>query len=144
MRIAFGSDLNNGVTEHIARRLRRDGHDVTLFGALAGPEDSWIAAGRDVAQAVSAGAADCGIACCWTGTGVCMAAGKVRGVRAALCTDARTAAGAREWNDANVLALSLRLLSTAVADEILDAWFAAQPTQDPKYRAMIAQVDAVP
>ena len=143
MRIAFGSDLKNGVTEHIEQRLRADGHEVELFGALASDDDSWTSAGRSVAQAVAGGAADCGIVCCWTGTGVSMAAGKVHGVRAALCTDGPTAAGAREWNDANVLALSLRLLSTAVADEILDAWFAGQPTQDPKYRAMIGEIEAV-
>lgn len=143
MRIAFGSDLKNEVTQHIEQRLRAGGHELTLFGALASDDDSWVSAGRDVARAVAAGAADCGIACCWTGTGVCMAAGKVPGIRAALCTDAATASGAREWNDANVLALSLRLLSTAVADEILEAWLAGRPTQDPKYRAMIGDVEPV-
>lgn len=141
MRIAFGSDLNNEVTEHIARRLRRDGYEVALFGALASEGDSWTAAAHSVAQAVADGTADSGIVCCWTGTGVSIAANKVRGARAALCTDAATASGAREWNDANVLALSLRLLSSAVADEILDAWFSGKPTRDEKYRAMIAHVE---
>ena len=55
-----------------------------------------------------------GVVCCWTGTGVSIAANKVPGVRAALCTDAATASGARRWNDANVLALGLRLTSERV------------------------------
>jgi ribose 5-phosphate isomerase B len=71
---------------------------------------------------VATGEFDRGIVCCWTGTGASIAANKVRGVRAALCGDAQTAAGARKWNDANVLALSLRTMSDAVAVEIADAW----------------------
>ena len=71
-----------------------------------------------------------GVVCCWTGTGASIAANKVPGVRAALCADAGTAEGARRWNDANVLALSLRTLSGAVLEEILDAWFAASPSED--------------
>ena len=86
---------------------------------------------------VSSGACDQGMLCCWTGTGVSIAANKVPGVRAALCADAATAAGAREWNDANVLCLSLRATTVAVAKEVLDAWFAGRPTSDPTYRAMI-------
>ncbi|MGW7789460.1 RpiB/LacA/LacB family sugar-phosphate isomerase, partial [Streptomyces tricolor] len=78
--------------------------------------------------------------CCWTGTGASIAANKVPGVRAALCTDAATADGARRWNDANVLALSLRLTSQPVLKEILDAWFAAEPSQDPEDRQNVARV----
>jgi ribose 5-phosphate isomerase B len=83
--------------------------------------------GRRVGEAVAGGDADAGIACCWTGTGVSIAANKVRGVRAALCTDAETARGARAWNDANVLALGLRLTSSAMAEEIVDAFLAGGP-----------------
>ncbi len=64
--------------------------------------------------------------CCWTGTGVSIAANKVPGVRAALCTDAATASGARRWNDANVLALGLRLTSEALAAEMLDAFLSTE------------------
>jgi ribose 5-phosphate isomerase B len=71
---------------------------------------------------VAKGEADQAVVMCFTGTGVAMAANKVQGVRAALCVDAATAAGARRWNDANVLALSLRLLSETVAREIVVAW----------------------
>ncbi|MBV8529926.1 MAG: RpiB/LacA/LacB family sugar-phosphate isomerase, partial [Candidatus Eremiobacteraeota bacterium] len=82
-----------------------------------------------------------GVLCCWTGTGVSIAANKVSGVRAALCADAATAAGAREWNDANVLCLSLRATSVPLAQEMLEAWFAAEPTNDPRYRAMIERIE---
>jgi ribose 5-phosphate isomerase B len=77
--------------------------------------------------------------CCWTGTGVSIAANKVTGVRAALCTDAETARGARRWNDANVLALGLRLTSPTVAAEMLDAFLDADP--EPAERATIDRVE---
>ncbi len=84
-----------------------------------------------------------GIVCCWTGTGAAIAANKVRGVRAALCADAATAEGARKWNDANVLALSLRTTSPAVLDEILDAWFAGAPSAAPDDAANVAHLDEI-
>ena len=142
MKIALGSDEATELTQALERDLRARGHEPVLFGALrSGADDAWPSVGRDVAQAVAAGDATFGIVCCWSGTGVSIAANKVRGVRAALCTDAQTAAAARTWNDANVLALSLRSTSPALAREMLDEWFSAQPTDDPKYRPMIARLE---
>lgn len=141
MRVALGSDLRNELTDALQRLLRERGHGISLHGALDSADDSWTHAARAVGEAVGEGRADCGIVCCWTGTGVSIAANKVRGVRAALCTDSETAAGARKWNDANVLALSLRATSVAVGEEILDAWLRAAPTDDPKYHAMIEDVE---
>jgi ribose 5-phosphate isomerase B len=92
-----------------------------------------------VGEAVAAGDADRGVVCCWTGTGVSIAANKVTGVRAALCTDAETARGARQWNDANVLALGLRLTSPTVAAEMLDAFLEGEP--EPGERANIERVE---
>jgi RpiB/LacA/LacB family sugar-phosphate isomerase len=89
---------------------------------------------------VADGRADQAVVCCWTGTGASIAANKVPGVRAALCTDAVTAAGARRWNDANVLALSLRTTSEAVLAEILDAWFATAPSDEPDDRANVSHL----
>ncbi len=131
--------MKNELTTALERWLRERGHAVHLFGALAESDgdDAWTSVGRRVGDAVASGACEMGIACCWTGTGVCIAANKVRGVRAALCGDAATAEGARTWNDANVLALSLRATSVAVGEEILEAWLAGTPTTDPRYRAMI-------
>jgi ribose 5-phosphate isomerase B len=139
--IALGSDMKNELTAALERLLRERGFDVRLFGALS-PEtpDDWPSVGRSVGQAVARGDCAQGIVCCWTGTGVSIAANKVAGVRAALCGDAATAEGARTWNDANVLALSLRAVSVPLAEEILDAWLCGKPTQDPAYRAMIEDV----
>ena len=118
MVIAFGTDERTALTEVITAELEGRGHRVAVVADPA----PWPDAGRAVAEAVAGGAADRGVVCCWTGTGVSMAANKVGGVRAALCTDAETARGARRWNDANVLALSLRLTSVEVVKEILDAF----------------------
>lgn len=137
MHIALASDERNQLTDYLIQTLQARGHELSLFGAVrpevpAEDEDNlWPRAAHRAATAVAAGAADEGIVCCWTGTGVSIAANKVPGVRAALCADAQTARGARLWNRANVLALSLRLTSEALAGEILDAWFETPLGEDP-------------
>jgi ribose 5-phosphate isomerase B len=125
MKIAVGSDERTAMTDALIADLRQRGHELILIGPLAGQPMEWPEVGHAVGEAVSTGQAEQGIVCCWTGTGVSIAANKVPGVRAALCHDAETARGARRWNHANVLALSLRATSEAVAREILDAWFSA-------------------
>lgn len=118
MRIAYGTDDRTAATDELRRHLEQEGHAVVVVADGA----DWPDAGRAVGEAVAGGRADVGVVWCWTGTGVVMAAGKVPGVRAALCVDAETARGARRWNDANVVGLSLRLTTAAVAAEILDAF----------------------
>src|SRR3989454_12402409 len=128
MRIAVASDERTGVADAVVEELRRRGHEPLLHGALAeGERDDWAWASEAAARDVAEGRADQGIVCCWTGTGASIAANKVEGIRAALCGDAETARGARKWNDANVLALSLRRTSEAMLGEILDAWFDGRP-----------------
>ncbi|MBI4499389.1 MAG: RpiB/LacA/LacB family sugar-phosphate isomerase [Chloroflexi bacterium] len=127
MRIALGSDERTHLTDLLAEELAARGHTVELFGPPVGDPASWPDVAKAVARRVAGGACDQGILCCWTGTGVSIAANKVPGVRAALCGDAEAARGARRWNDANVLCLSLRATAEPVACEILDAWFAAAP-----------------
>jgi ribose 5-phosphate isomerase B len=126
MHIALGADEPAPVVDSIAELLEQAGHRVTRFGKAAGEDEAWGATGRRVAEAVVKGVCERGVVLCWTGTGVSMAANKVPGARAALCVDAATAAGARKWNDANVLALSLRLTSAEVAKEIVQA-FLSEP-----------------
>jgi ribose 5-phosphate isomerase B len=126
MRIALGADDSTRLVDGIADYLSSAGHHVTRFGKAAGENEEWGDTGRRVAQAVAAGEHELGVVCCYTGTGVSIAANKVPGVRAALCIDAETARGARKWNDANVLALSLRLCSEQVASEIVAA-FLSEP-----------------
>ena len=127
MRIAFGTDEPTALTAAVKQHLTDGGHTVVATEPEGAP---WPDVGRAVGEAVVDGTADVGVVCCWTGTGVSIAANKVPGVRAALCTDAETARGARRWNDANVLALSLRLVSPEVAGEMLNAFLAAEPDPD--------------
>ena len=127
MKLAVGSDEKTALTDFVVQELANRGHLLDLFGPLKGEAMGWPDVGERVALEVSRGKADQGVLFCWTGTGVSIAANKVPGVRAALCWDAETARGARVWDDANVLAMSLRSTSPAVATEILDAWFSTQP-----------------
>jgi ribose 5-phosphate isomerase B len=132
MRIAVAADERTGIADAVVERLRERGHEVVAHGALSESErDDWAWGSEAAARDVADGRAEQAVVCCWTGTGASIAANKVAGVRAALCADAPTAAGARRWNDANVLALSLRATSEAELEEILDAWFAAGPSDDP-------------
>ncbi len=126
MKIAVGSDEATYLTSHVVEELLRREHELRLVGALAeGCDPRWPAVGRAVGESVASGDCEQGVVFCYTGTGVSIAANKTPGVRAALCTDAQTADGARRWNDANVLAMSLRSTSPDEAVEILDAWFSA-------------------
>src|ERR671921_1844113 len=131
MRIAVASDERTGVADDVVEELRRRGREPILHGALADSErPDWAWASEAAARDVADGRAEQGVVCCWTGTGASIAANKVHGIRAALCEDAETARGARKWNDANVLAISLRTTSPALLEEILDGWFEARPSSD--------------
>jgi ribose 5-phosphate isomerase B len=144
MRIAIAADERTGVADAVVEEVRRRGHEPLLHGALSESErDDWAWASEAAARDVAEGRAAQGIVCCWTGTGASIAANKVPGVRAALCGDAPTAEGAPRWNDANVLALSLRAMSAAVLGEILDAWFAGAPSSEEDDRANVAHVDEI-
>jgi ribose 5-phosphate isomerase B len=144
MRIAVAADERTGIADALVDQLRERGHEPLLHGALNPDErDDWAWCSEAAARDVAEGRAEQAIVCCWTGTGASIAANKVDGIRAALCGDAQTAQGARRWNDANVLALSLRMTSQAELTEILDAWFAAAPSDDPGDRANIAHLEAI-
>jgi ribose 5-phosphate isomerase B len=139
MRIVVGTDAAGTVPDAVATWLVAAGHEV-----VATVVDAWPEAGRAVGEAVASGRADRGVVCCWTGTGVSIAANKVPGVRAALCADAATAQGARRWNDANVLALSLRLTTPALAAELLEAFLDDAVGVDEAERDAIARVEPGP
>ena len=123
MKIAITSDEKTALTDFVVEDLQRRGHQVNVLGPLAGESLPWTLASEKLADAVAQGQADEGVLFCYTGTGASIAANKVPGIRAALCGDAQTAKGARWWNDANILVLSLRATSPDVPKEILDAWF---------------------
>jgi ribose 5-phosphate isomerase B len=138
LRIALGSDERSHVTGFVEQELRSRGYAVQLFGPLRDDDapSAWPDVAAAVAAAVASGQADEGVLFCWTGTGVSIAANKVPGIRAALCADAETARGAKAWNQANVLCLSLRATTEARAREVLDAWFStpADPGEDANVR----------
>jgi ribose 5-phosphate isomerase B len=144
MRISVAADERTGVAEAVLEQLRERGHEPIAHGALdPGDRDDWAWASEAAARDVAEGRAEQAIVCCWTGTGASIAANKVPGIRAALCLDAQTAEGARRWNDANALAISLRATSEAELSEILDAWFEAEPSADEEDRANVAHLDEI-
>lgn len=149
MKISVGADERTYTVDAVLEELAKAGHEVSYTGPQAGEaqpsqENYWPAVARRVAEDVASGRADEGVLFCWTGTGVSMAANKVKGIRAALCADAQTARGARLWNRANILCMSLRTTTPALAREILEAWFGtayqANPTDDACLR-MIDELD---
>lgn len=144
MRIAVSADELTGVAAALPEELRRRGHEPIVHGALSDAErQDWAWASEAAARDVADGRADQAVVACWTGTGASIAANKVAGIRAALCGDAATAHGARRWNDANVLALSLRLTSPAQLEEILDAWFSGDPSTDADDARNIAHLSEI-
>ena len=144
MKIAVAADERVGIAEKVVEELRRRGHEPLPHGVLSDEErDDWAWASEAAARDVAEGRAEQAIVCCWTGTGASIAANKIGGVRAALCLDAQTAAGARKWNDANALALSLRATSEAELGEILDAWFESEASGEADDRANVEHLGEI-
>jgi ribose 5-phosphate isomerase B len=144
MLISVAADELTGVAGALLQELRRRGHETLEHGALAaGEREEWAWASEAAARDVAEGRTQQAIVCCWTGTGASIAANKVNGVRAALCLDAATASGARRWNDANVLALSLRATSDAELAEILDGWFAGESSVEAGDRANVEHLGEI-
>jgi ribose 5-phosphate isomerase B len=138
MRIAYAADDENETTRAVVDYLAGQGHEVLAVAA----SDRWPEVGEAVGRAVASGAVEFGVVLCWTGTGTAIAANKVPGVRAALAWDAWIAQGARRWNDANVLAMSLKRLAPDVAVEVVQA-FLATTTPDPDEAANIARLGEI-
>lgn len=128
MKLAVSSDEKTSLTESVVSYLKKKKHRLVLLGDLVDKKKrwKWVEIGEEVAHKVSRGEVEQGILFCWSGTGVCMAANRIKGARAALCWDVETARLARKWDDANILCLSLRYISETVAKEILDVWFATK------------------
>ncbi len=144
MKVAVSSDEYHHLVEVILEELERRGHEAEYLGPTRDQkEKDWPVVTRQAVEQVEAGLSDEAIVLCWTGTGCSIVANKVRGIRAALCSDAETARGARIWNHANVLALSLRATSEAVLREILDKWFDTPPGDDDWNREQIRRVRAM-
>ncbi|MFQ5630045.1 MAG: RpiB/LacA/LacB family sugar-phosphate isomerase [bacterium] len=143
MKIAVGSDMKTHLAEFVVEELKDREHEIDVYGAFVKEPAPWPKVAIEVAEKVAAGEYDQGVLFCWTGTGISIAANKVKGIRAALCQDAETASGARKWNDANILAMSLRATSDQVAKEILDAWFSSSFSTDVEDQECLAYLNEV-
>jgi ribose 5-phosphate isomerase B len=143
MKIAVSTDERTHLVETILEELAQRGHEVTYYGPPPGAEADWPEVTVQAAEQVAGGAADEAIVMCWTGTGCTIAANKVPGIRAALCHDAETAKGARIWNHANVLSLSLRATPAPIAKEILTAWFDTPYSTDDWNQQQMARLRAL-
>lgn len=138
MRIAYSADDANETTRAVQDYLSKQGHEVVVVTS----SDRWPDIGEAVGKAVADGDADLGVVMCWTGTGTAIAANKVPGVRAALAWDHWIARGARLWNDANVLAMSLKRLAPDVAVEVVQA-FLDTPEPDADEAENIARISEI-
>lgn len=143
MKIAIGSDERTHLTDVVIEAVRERGHEIQLYGPLAGADAYWPTVAQEAAESVISGNSDEAILFCWTGTGICLAANKVPGIRAALCSDAETAKGARLWNKANVLCMSLRTTPEVISQEILEAWFTTAYQPNDVDDTCLAQVEAL-
>jgi ribose 5-phosphate isomerase B len=143
MKLSVGADERSHVVDGILKKLKDQGHEVVWYGPPGKGSVPWPEVARCVAEDVACGRSHEGVLFCWTGTGVSMAANKVRGIRAALCSDAETARGARLWNDANILCMSMRTTSEALADEIIKSWFETRYQPNPTDDACLAQIRAL-
>jgi ribose 5-phosphate isomerase B len=143
MKIVIGADEKLSVVNAAIAYLEKNNHPYAWYGPDEGVTTPWPLVARQVAEDVVSGKAEQGILFCWTGTGVSIAANKIPGIRAALCFDAETARGARLWNKANVLCLSMRLTTEIVVVEILDAWFNTEYTPNPIDDACLATLAAI-
>lgn len=142
MKIAVASDERTHLTDVVVERLQELGHELILFGPLAHADVPWPIVSQELAESVISGESEQGVLFCWTGTGASMAANKVPGIRAALVGDAETAKGARQWNNANVLVMSLRATSEFIAKEIMDAWFQEEfLPKEQKYIDQVIQIE---
>lgn len=127
MKIAIGND--HAATELkfvIMDYLKELGHEVVNFGTDDTKSCNYPEYGEKVGRAVAAGEADCGILICGTGVGISIAANKVPGVRAAVCSDTTTARLVKQHNNANILAFGARIVGVELAKDIVDAYLNAE------------------
>jgi ribose 5-phosphate isomerase B len=141
MKIAISSDEYFPTLETLFEEVKRYGHEIVYFGPKQG-EDAvdWPDVTSQAVECVVKKQADEAIVLCWTGTGCTLVANKYPGIRAALCVDAETAKGARIWNHANVLGVSLRLTSPSMLKEILKVWFETPHSQDEWNKTQIEKI----
>lgn len=145
MRIAIGSDHQGYDLKVLVRdRLTSQAAEVQDVGPdRLDPGDDYPDFARAVAQSVARGESDLGIMICSTGVGSCMAANKVRGIRAALCHDTFSARMSRQHNDANVLCLGANIVGKFLALEIVDVWIGESFSGEERHRRRLAKIQNI-
>lgn len=127
MKIAIGNDhVAVEMKRHIVAYLEAKGHTPVNFGTDSTERADYPLYGKAVAEAVASGACEVGILICGTGIGISLAANKVKGIRAAVCSEAYSAALTRRHNNANIIAFGARVVGVATAETIVDAFLEAE------------------
>lgn len=143
MRLSIGADEKLLIVDHALKSLQEKGHELTWYGPDAGEVIPWPKIAQRVSEDIIEGKSEEGILFCWTGTGVSIAANKIPGIRAALCFDSETARGARLWNNANVLCISMRLTTEIILEEILEKWFKTKFVPNDTDSACISMIENI-
>lgn len=126
MKIVVASDERTKLTDFVVDWLKSQGHTLILLGVLGDSiNDRWVEIGKKTGLLVSEGKVERGILFCWSGTGICMAANRIKGARAALCWDRQIARLARKWDNANILCLALVSIKEDEAKEIIDTFLSS-------------------
>ena len=127
MKIAIGNDhAALEMKNHIKAYLEGKGHTVVNFGTDTLDRVDYPVYGKQVAQSVASGECDFGVLICGTGVGISLAANKVKGIRAAVCSEPYTARLCREHNNANIIAFGARVIGIATAEMICDEFLNAK------------------
>jgi ribose 5-phosphate isomerase B len=143
MRVAVSADHRGAASaRQLCERLKAAGHDVVVMGDLSGDALDYPIQANLVGQAVTHGEAERGVLICGTGIGMCIAANKVRGARAALAHDELTAQISRTHNDANILCLSADLLGQRLIEKIVEVWLGT-PFQGGRHERRLAEIAAI-
>ena len=127
MKIAIGNDhVAVEMKNHISSYLKEKGHEIVNFGTDYSERCDYPVYGKKVADAVASGECERGILICGTGIGISLAANKVKGIRAAVCSEAYSARLARQHNDANIIAFGARVVGISTAEMIVDEFLNAE------------------
>ncbi|RAV05019.1 ribose 5-phosphate isomerase B [Paenibacillus sp. YN15] len=131
MKIGIGNDhVAYTLKLEIVEYLQKLGHEVVDFGHHNEARTDYPVYGKAVAQAVVSGKVDCGILICGTGVGISLAANKVKGIRAVVCSEPYTAMLSKQHNDTNILAFGARVVGSELAKMIIDSWLGARYEAD--------------
>lgn len=143
MKIAIGNDHTAvEMKNHIVEYLEAKGYELVNYGTDTSDRVDYPVYGKKVADAVASGECELGILICGTGIGISLAANKVKGIRAAVCSEAYSAELTRRHNDSNIIAFGARVVGPATAETIVDAFLEAEFEGD-RHAARVDMISAI-